>query len=160
MSPEPTSLSLLERRRIEAEIVKPIYEALVREMGAPKAANLLREAIRGIAIETGKGFAKLEEPSLSAFARILPRWMQDDALQIELLRQSDDVLEFNVCRCRYAEMYRDLGLEGIGHILSCNRDGSFCEGYSESLELTRTQTIMEGAPFCDFRYRWKEEEPD
>ena len=58
-------------------------------------------------------------------------------------------------RCRYAEIYRDLGLGALGAFLSCNRDGAFCEGYDSRLELTRTQTIMSGAWHCNFRYRWR-----
>jgi len=52
-------------------------------------------------------------------------------------------------------MYREMGLGHIGHLLSCNRDSSFCIGYNPEMQLTRTQTIMEGAAFCDFRYRMK-----
>ncbi len=48
-----------------------------------------------------------------------------------------------------------MGLGDIGHLLSCNRDGDFCIGYNPKMELTRTQTIMKGAPYCDFRYRLK-----
>jgi hypothetical protein len=47
-----------------------------------------------------------------------------------------------------------LGLGDIGHLLSCRRDGTFCEGYDPKLKLTRTQTIMRGASHCDFRYRY------
>ncbi len=63
------------------------------------------------------------------------------------------VFDFNVRRCRYAETYRAMGLGEIGDILSCNRDGAFCEGYDPRIKLTRTQTIMKGASHCDFRYR-------
>ena len=46
-----------------------------------------------------------------------------------------------------------MGLGAIGHLLSCNRDGAFCTGYDDRIRLERTQTIMEGASHCDFRYR-------
>ena len=52
-----------------------------------------------------------------------------------------------------AETYRAMGLGEIGDILSCNRDGAFCEGSDPRIALTRTQTIMSGASHCDFRYR-------
>ena len=41
----------------------------------------------------------------------------------------------------------------IGHLLSCQRDATFCEGYDKRLRLTRTQTIMQGASHCDFNYK-------
>ena len=62
---------------------------------------------------------------------------------------------FNVTQCRYAEMYRELGLGELGAILSCQRDAAFCEGYHPALKLARTQTLMQGASHCDFRYRWE-----
>jgi hypothetical protein len=64
---------------------------------------------------------------------------------------------FNVTRCRYAEMYKEMGLGEIGHLLSCNRDATFCEGYDDRIELKRTQTIMQGASHCDFDYKLVEE---
>ncbi len=33
------------------------------------------------------------------------------------------------------------------------RDYTLAQGFNPAIELTRTQTIMEGAPFCDFRFR-------
>lgn len=50
-----------------------------------------------------------------------------------------------------------MGLGEIGHLLSCQRDGTFCEGYDPKLKLTRTQTIMQGASHCDFHYRYEDE---
>jgi hypothetical protein len=49
-------------------------------------------------------------------------------------------------------MYRELGASGLGAILSCNRDGAFCTGFNPAIRLTRTQTIMAGADYCDFRF--------
>ena len=34
-----------------------------------------------------------------------------------------------------------------------NAEAAACLGFNPAIELTRTQTIMEGAPFCDFRFR-------
>ena len=70
--------------------------------------------------------------------------------------RGDKVFAFDVIRCRYAEMYREMGLAEIGPLLSCQRDGSFCEGYDPRIKLTRTQTIMQGASHCDFRYESEE----
>jgi hypothetical protein len=50
-------------------------------------------------------------------------------------------------------MYRALGLAELGSSLSCQRDFSLIEGFNPAIQLTRTQTIMEGAPFCDFRFQ-------
>ena len=73
---------------------------------------------------------------------------------MDITESSDTQLSFNVTRCRYAEMYKQMGLGDIGDLLSGQRDGTFCEGYDPKLKLTRTQTIMKGASHCDFRYRY------
>lgn len=147
-------LGILARRRIEAEIIKPIYEEMVARFGKEAARGALRAAITKAAIETGERFARAEKGpvDLQSFAALLPKWRQDDALTIEVLSQTEERFDYNVIRCRYAEMYRSLGLGEIGDILSCQRDGSFCEGYDPTIRLERTTTIMSGAKRCDFRY--------
>jgi len=155
MSQEAQKLTLLERRRIEAEIVKPIYEALKRELGIDEARRIIGDAIKGLAVDAGRAAAAREPagPSMAGFSSLLPLWSEGEALRLEVLRQTDHALDFDVHRCRYAEMYREMGVEEIGDLLSCNRDGNLCEGYDPRLKLTRTRTIMQGADRCDFRFR-------
>jgi hypothetical protein len=49
-------------------------------------------------------------------------------------------------------MYRLLGIPELGALLSCNRDWALIQGFNPDVHLERTQTIMQGASFCDFRY--------
>ncbi len=148
-------LGILARRRIEAAIIAPIYDEMRKAIGEEKAREILRKAIRHAAIEAGVDMAARTAggADLESFKAILHLWTKDDALTIEVLDDAPGVLDFNVRRCRYAETYRAMGLGDIGDILSCNRDGAFCEGYDPRITLTRTQTIMGGASHCDFRYR-------
>lgn len=148
-------MGILQRRRIEAEIIKPIYEEMKTAFGEAAAKGVIERAIRKAAIEAGKQFAAQAKDgtSLASFSAIQPLWTKEDALRIEKLREDKEHLDFNVVRCRYAEMYREMGLGEIGHLLSCNRDGTFIEGYDSRIEFQRTQTIMGGASHCDFRYR-------
>ena len=80
-------------------------------------------------------------------------WTRNGSLEFEVLAEDGERYHFNVIRCRYAEMYKELGLAELGFTLSCDRDAVLIEGFNPELELVRTQTIMQGAPFCDFRYR-------
>lgn len=148
-------LSLLARRKIEAAIIAPIYEEMRQAIGETKARDILRRAIRRAAIDAGAEMAsRVEgEADLESFKAIRHLWAKGDALTIEVIADEPGVLDFNVKRCRYAETYRAMGLGDIGEILSCNRDGAFCQGYDPRIRLTRTQTIMGGATHCDFRYR-------
>ena len=84
-------------------------------------------------------------------------WDAGGALEIEMLEQSSERLSINVTRCKYAEMYRALGLADLGGSLSCQRDFAIVEGFNPAIELIRTQTLMEGATHCDFRFSLKSE---
>ena len=148
------TLPIIERRRIEAEILKHVYEVLKESQGEEMARRTLDAAVSRSAVEHG---AKLREalghdPDLKDFAAALPAWTAGGALTIAVQEESAEKLSFDVTRCRYAEMYREMGLGEIGHLLSCNRDGEFCTGYNPKMHLTRTQTLMQGASHCDFRY--------
>jgi hypothetical protein len=151
-------LPILQQRRIEANIMKHVYENLRERFGVEQARDIIREIVSKAAIEQGAGLAEQVDgdPDLKDFFDILPLWSKDGALEIDVLEAGADTLDFNVKRCRYAEMYREMGVGEIGDLLSCQRDGDFCIGYNADIEFNRTQTIMGGASHCDFRYRLKE----
>lgn len=154
MSEEQPRLPLLQRREIEARIVGPLIRAFASELGQERTLAIVREVISALARQGGGELARtLGQQSLEAFAQTLDRWRENDALEIVVLEQSSEILSFNVVRCRYAEMYRALGMADLGESLSCQRDFSLAEGFSPELKLKRTQTLMEGAPYCDFRFR-------
>jgi hypothetical protein len=73
-------------------------------------------------------------------------------METYILEATGEKFSFNVTRCRYAGMYRELGIPELGAILSCNRDFALIQGFNPQIDLARTQTIMEGAAFCDFRF--------
>jgi hypothetical protein len=147
-------LSLLQQREIEARIVGPLIRAVRDELGEEKTLALVRRVISDLARDSGADLARqLGETTLEAFARSIDRWREGGALEIDTLEESPERLSFNVTRCRYAEMYRALGLADLGSSLSCQRDFSLVQGFNPEIHLTRTQTLMEGAPFCDFRFQ-------
>jgi pantoate kinase len=149
------SIGILEQRRIEAAFAKGIYEEMAAELGAERAKAILTRAVVKLAKQAAAEMAaeSPEGPTLDYFISQQERWTRGDALRIEVVEQEADRYGFNVTRCKYSEMYREMGLAELGAVLSCNRDGAFCEGYSDKLKLTRTQTLMGGATHCDFRYR-------
>lgn len=147
-------LGILARRRIEAEIIKPIYEIMKREFGIERAQAVIAEAVRGAAVEAGRDFAAREPngASIASFVALQVLWEKDDALDVEVRRVDDAHYDYDVHRCSYAEMYHAMGLGEIGHLLSCARDSHFIQGYAPDIALTRTSTIMQGGKRCDFRY--------
>ena len=92
------------------------------EFGRERVLEVLRETIIDIARQQGAAMAgQTGDSDLGAFADTLPAWQKDDAMRIETLRQDDEAFHFNVTRCRYAELYRALGIPELGALLSCNR---------------------------------------
>ena len=147
------AIGILTRREIEARVLIPIIEALSREFGRERVLEIVRDAIIGIARDQGRALADASpDTSLDSFAATLEPWTRGDAMRIDIVEQDGERFGFNVTRCRYAEMYRALGVPELGAVLSCNRDAALIEGFNPSITLTRTQTIMQGAPCCDFRY--------
>ena len=160
MSDEQT-LAMLEKRRIEAAILKHVYETLKASHGAEVAKSTIAQSVRRSAIEQAGQFAAavVGKTSMQTFIDRQELWIRGGALERQVLEQNDTKYRFNVTRCKYAEMYCAMGLGEIGHLLSCQRDGTFCEGYDKRLSLKRTQTIMQGASHCDFDYTYDKDAP-
>jgi hypothetical protein len=153
-------IGVLTRREVEARILKPVIEALGAEFGRERVVEVMRQTIVRLAREQGAELAQqLGGCSAGHLLDSLRYWTQDDALEIELLEQDEIRLHFNVRRCRYAELYRALGLADLGATLSCNRDFALIDGFNPDATLVRTQTIMQGAAHCDFRYTFPRPDP-
>jgi L-2-amino-thiazoline-4-carboxylic acid hydrolase len=152
-----TELPTLTKRRLQAQVIGPIYAEMVEQLGEAKASSILDAAIRKAAIAEGQAFAAKAPngvTSMADFIKPYDLWTADGALEIEVLEATQSKFDFNVTRCKYAETYTEMGLGKIGHLLSCNRDGTFCEGYDPKITLEREQTIMQGASCCTFRYKY------
>lgn len=151
-----TPLPLLQQREIEAGVVAPLVRAFAAEVGESRARQILAGVIRELARQSGcAAAAAIGGNDLAHLKQVVQTWTAGGALELDVLRDTPDALEFNVTRCKYAEMYRRLGLADLGPILSCSRDGVMIEGFNPDIEFRRTQTLMEGATHCDFRYRRK-----
>jgi fumarate reductase iron-sulfur subunit len=153
MGADASQIGILARREIEARIAGPLIKAFMAEIGDERALEIAREVIVSLARESGEMLRQLAgDNSLEQFARGLPLWNRDDALIFDIPESTPEKLSMNVTRCRYAEMYKELGLADLGFTLSCGRDYAMVEGFNPKIKLERTQTIMEGSDHCDFRY--------
>ena len=72
-----------------------------------------------------------------------------------MLRKTPDGFDVNVTGCRYAKFFQEIGAPELGFLLVCSADFDMAEGLGRDVQLTRTQTIMQGASHCDFRYALK-----
>jgi len=146
------TITHLERRRIEAGVLIPMLEAFQRAFGKERANEVAREVIRQLAREDGSRWAGQFGRDLEALQQVAQLWSAGGALEIQPLAAGKERLEFNVTRCRYAELYQQLGLPELGALIHCSRDFAMAEGFAGDIELKRTQTLMQGASHCDFRF--------
>jgi hypothetical protein len=147
------SVSELQQAKIQAQVLVPLMKALQAELGRERANAIVRTALRDLYRRYGEEFWQNEENIGKAMTSAFATFARDDALDFEVKEQSQDAFDVDVRRCRYAEFRKALGEQELGFLLICSADYHMAEGFGPEIKLTRTQTIMQGASHCDFRYR-------
>ena len=153
------SIPVIEQAKIQAQVLVPLVKALQAELGEERANALVRRTLGDVFRRQGEEFwRKKNEQNLGkAVASAFTTFARDDALDYRVIAQSQDAFEIDVTRCRYAEFYKELGEPELGFLLVCGADFPMAEGFGPDIKLTRTQTIMQGASHCDFRYKRSKE---
>jgi hypothetical protein len=148
------SISVIEQIKIQAQVLVPLVKAMQAELGEERANALVRKSLGGVFRRYGEAFRRVKnEKSLDKIlASAWASYARDDALDYKVSEQSHDTFEMDVTRCRYAEFYKELGEPELGFLLVCTADYATAQGIDPDIKLTRTQTIMQGASHCDFRY--------
>jgi hypothetical protein len=148
----------LQKRKIEARVLIPFIATCREKFGDGPTREAVATTIRALAAEEGAKWAGSfggDVAGLRALAETV--WAGGGGgMDIQVLDQTDDRLAFNVTRCRYAEFFKELGLTDLGALIHCSRDHAMVAGFNDDLELTRSQTIMQGGSCCDFRFRRKD----
>ena len=148
-------IPLIEQAKIQAQVLVPLVKALQAELGEERANTLVRKALGDQYRKFGEKWWKsqgkrdLGEKMASAFEGFAAA----DALDYEVLRKDAQSFDVNITGCRYAEFYKKIGAPELGFLLVCSSDFALAEGYGDPVRLDRTQTIMQGASHCDFRYK-------
>jgi len=145
-------LPLIDRVRIQAEVLVPVLKALEAEIGTGRAHQVARTALsaewrdhaRRLAAEHGGSTGALMAHSADSAA--------GDPITMEWLELTDDIGRLDVTECAYARFFQELGEPELGHLLVCENDDWFVAGLGD-VEFERHHTIMEGADRCDFLYR-------
>ncbi len=148
------AISNLVRREIQAPVAACLLRGFIEALGYERAMEIASAAIQRDGMRTGIMMAeRYGGNSVADLLRMVREvWAEDGALELGVLEETGQRLSFNVTRCRYAELYDRLGAKELGYCLSCNRDEPLTRGFNPRMRLLRTQTIMEGAAFCDFRF--------
>jgi hypothetical protein len=149
------SIPVIQQAKIQAQVLVPLVKALQAELGEERANALVRRTLGDVYRRYGEEFwrTKNEKNLGKIMASAFKTYAREDALDYEVIGQSQDAFAVDVTGCRYAEFYKELGEPELGFLLVCSADFDTVEGFGPDVELTRTQTIMQGASHCDFRYK-------
>jgi hypothetical protein len=149
------AIPLIQQVKIQAQVLVPVVKALQAELGEERANALVRRALGDTYRRYGEEFwrTKNEKNLGKSMASAFATFAREDALDYRVREQSQDAFEIDVTGCRYAEFYKELGEPELGFLLVCSADFTTAEGFDPDIKLTRTQTIMQGASHCDFRYK-------
>ncbi len=153
-------IPVIEQAKIQAQVLVPLIKALQAELGEARANALVRKALGDIYRRHGEEFwrAKNEENLGNVMTSAFATFARGDALDYRVREQSHDSFDIDVTGCRYAQFYKELGEPDLGFLLVCSADFPMAEGFGPDIKLTRTQTIMQGASHCDFRYKRQTEQ--
>ena len=155
-------IPVIEQAKIQAQVLIPLVKALQTEFGEERANAIIRRTLGDVYRKFGEQWWRSRGSSNvgDALASAFDTYAAGDALDYEVIKQTPDAFELNVTGCRYAKFYKELGVPELGFLLICSADFPMAEGFGPDIQLTRTQTIMQGASHCDFRYALKKREKE
>ncbi len=147
-----------EQIKAQAAVLVPLFKLLRQELGSERANDLMVRGLSEWARSVGQMLRQLPpEASLAKLKMGIEGLDAAGMQETEFLQSSATQLDYNVRRCRAAELYRSLGLEDLGYLLVCRLDDSIMPALDEKIRFVRDQTIMQGASYCTFRFT---REPD
>ncbi len=147
--------SILEATKIQARIVIPIVKALEKELGKERAHEIVGEAIAEsyVAYREKLGFEPNAHPrdegegvgNKPAFP-----------VERDVIEDTETAFGHNITGCAFADYFRAIGEPEIGALMTCGVDFAAEARMRPDWEFSRTQTRMQGADVCDFRWRRRE----
>ena len=150
-------VSLLDKTRIQAQVLVPVLRALRAELGEEKANDIVKQALRDWSKQLFAAIGnEIEGSPRRKWAKMQGALNDVSAKEVEfeILRQDNEALDIDVTRCRFAEFFRALGEPELGALLVCETDFDIASAGKDEVTLDRAQTIMRGAPSCTFRYKF------
>ena len=152
------NISMLDKTRIQAQVLVPVMRALRAELGKEKADTIVRGALRDwskqLFAAVGGGIEGSPRRKWAAMQGAYNDVTQRE-VTFDILRKDEEALHIDVTSCRFAEFFRALGEPELGALLVCDGDVDIAEAAGAEVSLDRAQTIMQGAPRCTFRYKFE-----
>ena len=148
-----SKISEMDAVKIQARAMIPVVKALEAEIGKEKAHAIVGEAI-------AESYAEFVTARIQDRNTHPGETSQDFEYDVEseVVEHTDKSYFVNMTRCAYADYFRKIGEPEIGALLTCGMDFPVEKKLRPNWEFRRTQTLMQGAPYCDFRWKLKDSE--
>ena len=142
--------SILEATKIQARALIPIVKALEQEIGKKRAHEIVGKAIAEnyVAWREKRGFELDSHPGEASDGPAFP-------VEEEVVENTETAYGHDVKVCAFAAYFRSIGEPEIGALMTCGVDFAAEARMRPGWEFSRTQTLMQGAPCCDFRWKKK-----
>jgi len=147
-------LPLIDRIKIVNEMLGPIVKELEAELGIERAHGLVRRGASARFRELARQAMSDSDGNVAVAMRATQTGVRPGVdLDVDVKELSADAFDMDVTGCVYARFFQEIGEPELGFLLVCSADFDFVEELP-GVELTRTETIMQGSDRCDFRYRF------
>lgn len=152
----------LSRRQVGQVIL--LYQLLKEKVGEERAFEIARKLVKAVAIE----FLAHALPTLRRAEYVHLDQAARDAKAAEIVRpivnaESDiavvglERVDFTVTKCWFHELTVRAGVPELARMF-CAGDEGYFETHQPEIRYTRTTTLAEGGPCCDFKFHWIEAE--
>ncbi len=139
----------------QTDMLVPLLRHLRTELGEENANALVYPALRDYMKKWVSEFSSKESGSpIDNFFKTsesLEETYEGD-VDYDILKHDDKNFDLNVTRCRFAQLFRQLGEPELGVILVCEVDNHIADLSAPSVKLSRPDTMMKGGTHCPFRY--------
>jgi predicted hydrocarbon binding protein len=147
--------SVLDAVKIQANVLIPVVKALEAELGAERAHAIVGDAIAKSYAEFRASRTTDRNTHPGEGAGGAPEF----PIESETIEHTATAYGFDVHGCAFADWFRSIGEPGIGALMTCGVDFAVEKTLRPDWEFRRTQTRMQGADHCDFRWRLRKASP-
>ena len=143
------SNSVLNAIKIQSRVVIPIVHELEKEIGKERANAIVGKAIARAYVD----YRKMKGFEANSHPRVEQEIDSGFPVEREVIDDTEETYGYNITGCQFAEYFRQIGEPEIGALMTCGVDFAAEDLIRPEWEFERTQTRMQGASHCDFRWR-------
>src|SRR5262249_33704648 len=118
-------VSLLDKTRMQAQVLVPVLRALRARLGKEEADALVKQALRDWSRQLFAGIAAGIGGTPGAKWATIQKVFGDVSgreVEYEIRRNDAEAYDIDVTRCRFADFFRALGEPELGALLICAAD--------------------------------------